>query len=110
MRAHLGHVLGTQAQGSRCRKVALFWGLAIGDLDREMNWGENAQWVGGDGMVIGVGRTEGHLSLHTCRYGGCQVYNDVPLRLWLIWTLYETSALPIIKWIYSASLNLSFPS
>lgn len=65
MWACLGHVLGTHAQGSHCRKVALFWDVAAGDLDREMNWGENAPWVGGDGMVIGVGRIEDHLSLHT---------------------------------------------
>lgn len=63
--AHLDHVLGTQAQGSHCRKVAPFGAVAIGDLDIELNWGENAQWVGGDEMVIDVGRAEGHLSLHT---------------------------------------------
>lgn len=74
MWAHLGHVLGTQTQESPCRKVALFWDVATGDLDREMNGGENAPWVGGDGMVKGVGRIEGHLSFHTKRYGGCQAY------------------------------------
>lgn len=28
---------------SHCRKVALFWDVAIGDLGKEINWAEDAQ-------------------------------------------------------------------
>lgn len=62
------------AEGSRDGKVALFWDVAIGGLDREMNretmhngWtGMGQRW---SGLTIGVGSTEGDLPLPIQRHG-----------------------------------------
>lgn len=35
--AHFEHITGAHGRGARYGKVALFWDVAIGGLDREMN-------------------------------------------------------------------------
>lgn len=56
--------------------------MALGDLDREVSLGEDAQWVGGvwaqgrmGWEVVGAGRAEGQLSRHKLKvWVGGQAY------------------------------------
>lgn len=71
--AHFEHITGAHGRGARYGKFALFWDVAIGGLDREMNretmrndWtGVGQRW---DGLAAGVGSAQGILPLPTQRH------------------------------------------